>query len=209
MLAPAHKEPSKEKVKVAQSCPTLWDPMDCSLPGFSVHEILRARILGWVAMPFSRGSAQPRDWTQVSCIMGGLFTVWATREGPLGLGNEEPLRVFHQGSNRVSAVIWEDWLHRCPVLLPTCRRLLPPTHWKATLPKTSFHWQIFWCSHRQYDHWLVALKLFGLGVWTGISPNLNVDFIYWKFILSAFKFQCCESNPWYWPPHQATAWPEG
>ena len=59
---------------------------DCSLPGFSVHEILQARILEWIAMPFSRGSAQPRDWTQVSCIMGGFFTLWATSEGPLGVG---------------------------------------------------------------------------------------------------------------------------
>ena len=86
MLAPEHEGPLKEKVKVAQSCPTLWDPMDCSLPGFSVHEILQARILEWITMPFSRGSAQPRDWTQVSCIMGGFFTLWATREGPLGVG---------------------------------------------------------------------------------------------------------------------------
>ena len=43
------------KVLVAQSCPILCDPMDCSLPGFSVHGILQARILEWVAIPFSRG----------------------------------------------------------------------------------------------------------------------------------------------------------
>ena len=44
-----------QKVKISQSCPTLCDPMDCSLPGFSVHGILQARILEWVAIPFSRG----------------------------------------------------------------------------------------------------------------------------------------------------------
>ena len=44
-------------VKLLQSCPTLYDPMDCSLPGFSVHGILQARILEWVAMPSSRGSS--------------------------------------------------------------------------------------------------------------------------------------------------------
>ena len=49
------------------SSPTLWDPMDCSPPGSSVHGILQARILKWVADPFSRGSSQPRDGTQVSC----------------------------------------------------------------------------------------------------------------------------------------------
>ena len=63
------------KVKVAQSCPTLWDPMNCT-----VHGILQARILEWVAFPFSRGSSQPRDWTQVSCIAGGFFTSWDTRK---------------------------------------------------------------------------------------------------------------------------------
>ena len=49
-------------------------PMDCSLPGSSVHGILQARILEWVAIPFSRGSSQPRDRTQVSCIAGEFFT---------------------------------------------------------------------------------------------------------------------------------------
>ena len=62
------------KVKVAQLCPTLCDPMDCSLPGSSVHGIPQARLLEWVAVPFSRGSSQPRDQTQVSCIAGGFFT---------------------------------------------------------------------------------------------------------------------------------------
>ena len=56
-------------VKVAQSCPTLCDPMD-----YTVHGIFQARILEWVAFPFSRGSSQPRDRTQVSCFAGGFFT---------------------------------------------------------------------------------------------------------------------------------------
>ena len=54
--------------------------MDCNLPGSSVHGILQARILEGIAMPSSRGSALPRDRNQVSCIAGGFFTVWATRE---------------------------------------------------------------------------------------------------------------------------------
>ena len=53
----------KVKVLVTQSYPTLWDPMDCNPPGSSVHGILQARILEWVAFPFSRGSSQPRDQT--------------------------------------------------------------------------------------------------------------------------------------------------
>ena len=66
--------------EVAQSCLTLCDLMDCSSPGSSVHGILQARILEWVAISFSRGSSQPRDWTQVSCIAGRCFNLWATRE---------------------------------------------------------------------------------------------------------------------------------
>ena len=65
----------KAKVKVAQSCPTLCDPMD-----YTAHEILQARTLEWVAFPFSRGSSWPRHRTGVSCIAGRFFTNWATRE---------------------------------------------------------------------------------------------------------------------------------
>ena len=56
------------------------DPMDYSLSGSSVHGILQARILEWVAIPFSRGSSWPRDRTQFSHITGRVFTVWATRQ---------------------------------------------------------------------------------------------------------------------------------
>ena len=65
---------------VSQLCPTLCDPMDYSLPGSSVHEILQARILEWVAIPSPRKSSLPRDQTWVSCIAGRFFTIWATRE---------------------------------------------------------------------------------------------------------------------------------
>ena len=78
---------------VTQSCLTLYDPMDCSPPGSSVHRILQARILKWVAMPSFRGSFWPRNWTQVSCIFcivvrffiiepqGKPFGVKVTNEG--------------------------------------------------------------------------------------------------------------------------------
>ena len=66
--------------EVAQWCPTLCDPMDCSPPGSSIHGILQARVLEWVAICFSRGSSRPRDQTRVSGIVGRCFTVWATRE---------------------------------------------------------------------------------------------------------------------------------
>ena len=67
-----------EKILVTQLCLTLCDPMDCSPPASSVHGILQARILEWVASPFSRGSSRLKDWTQVSCFAGRFFTIWAT-----------------------------------------------------------------------------------------------------------------------------------
>ena len=75
---------------VAQSGSTLYDPMDCSLPGSSVHGIFPARILEWVAIYFSRRSSWPRDQTWVSCvscIVEGFFTCWANgyRLNPTGM----------------------------------------------------------------------------------------------------------------------------
>ena len=65
---------------VAQLCLTVCDPMDYSLPRSSIHGILQARVLEWVAISFSRGSSRPRDWTWVSRIAGRRFTFWATKE---------------------------------------------------------------------------------------------------------------------------------
>ena len=63
-----------------QSCPTLCNPMNCSLPGSSVHGIFQAGILEWVAISFSRGSSQPRDQTWVSHIASRFFTTGPPRE---------------------------------------------------------------------------------------------------------------------------------
>ena len=69
-----------KKVKVAQSCLTLCNPIYCSLPDSSVRGILQARRLEWVPMPFSRGYFWPRDRTQVLCIADRFFTIWVTRK---------------------------------------------------------------------------------------------------------------------------------
>ena len=61
------------KVLVTQSCPALCNPMACSFPGSPVHRVFQARILEWVAIPFSRGSSQPRDQTQVCCIASKIL----------------------------------------------------------------------------------------------------------------------------------------
>ena len=94
----------KYKVLVAQSCPTLCDPMNCSLPGSSLSMgILQARMLEWVDISFSRGSFWPRDGTQVSCIAGRFFTIWATREA--------------QYSKEHNTYIWNDLISKLNYLL--------------------------------------------------------------------------------------------
>jgi len=78
-------------VLVAQSCPTLGNPMDYKPPGSSVHGILQERILEWVAIPSSRGSSQPRNQIHVSSITGVFFTIWAIREATREATMEVPI----------------------------------------------------------------------------------------------------------------------
>ena len=75
-----HTIREKVKVLVIQLCASLCNPMDCSPPGVSVHEISQVRMLEWVAISFSRGYSRPREWTCIFCIAGRFITVWATRE---------------------------------------------------------------------------------------------------------------------------------
>ena len=75
--------------EVSQSCPTLCDPIDCSLSGSSVHGIFQARVLEWIAISFSRGSSRPRNRIRVSHIAGRCLTVWATREACLLYHNKK------------------------------------------------------------------------------------------------------------------------
>ena len=80
--------------EVAQLCLTLCNPMDCSLTCFSVHGILQARILEWVAISFSRRSSRPRDWTWVSRIVGRRFTIWATKPLTKVFLRRHPPKIF-------------------------------------------------------------------------------------------------------------------
>ena len=80
---------------VSHSCPIFCDLMDCVPPGSSIHGILQASKLEWVAIPFSRGSSWPRDRTQVSCIAGGFFTIWATREALISRFNLNAVDTYH------------------------------------------------------------------------------------------------------------------
>ena len=103
----------KKAVEVIQSCPTLCDPMD-----YIFHGILQARILEWVVVPFSRGSSQPRDQTQASCMVGGFFTSWVTREASdywSGSPTSSPRDLPDPGIELGSCTLQEDCL---PAELP-------------------------------------------------------------------------------------------
>ena len=83
IITPLHLWKESEML-ITQSCPTLWDPMDCNPSGSSAYGILQARILEWIAIPFSRGYSWPRDRTHISCspcMAGKFFITSATREG--------------------------------------------------------------------------------------------------------------------------------
>ena len=111
--------------EVAQSCPTLCDPMDCSLPDFSVHGIFQGRVLERVAIFFSRGSSQPRDQTLVSHIAGRHFTLWATRKpwfgkipwnrkwqsAPVFLPGESHGQRSRVGYSAWGLRVWCNWVH--------------------------------------------------------------------------------------------------
>ena len=85
--------------EIVQPCPALCEPMDCSLPGSSVHGIFQAIVLEWIAISFSSGSSQPRDRTRVSHIVDRCFTVWATRE--VASGSFQMSQLFASGGQSI------------------------------------------------------------------------------------------------------------
>ena len=98
----------KVKVKVTQLCPTLWNPID-----YTFHGILQARILEWVAFPFFRGSSQPRNQTQGSCIIGGSFTSGATRGAHFLIKRIFKQVFFKIGKNNWDALYIYTYIYIC------------------------------------------------------------------------------------------------
>ena len=126
------RPPRETESEVAQPCPTLCDPIDCSLPGSSVHGIFQARVLEWVAISFSRGSSRPRDWTRVSRIVGRCFTFCLTKEIATHSNilawripwTEKSSRLWSTGPHKVwlkwlkhNQPRWESWLHLAGTLI--------------------------------------------------------------------------------------------
>ena len=100
-------------------------PRDCSPPGSSLHGILQARKLEWVAIPFSRWSSPPRDWTQISCTWSRFFTIWATKEAP------GQVKIYRSQSSARGSLLFSCGQHvlgHCPVPLssePLLHSVLP------------------------------------------------------------------------------------
>ena len=127
--------------EVAQSCPTLCNPMDSSLPGSSVHGIFQARILEWAAISFSRGSSQPRDWTGVSCTADRSFIIWATR-GQINSVQNSPV-TLSQG--RLERSLQAEVLQMHRGLSPISKRekkcgARMGSYWRFMTQKAFWHW---------------------------------------------------------------------
>ena len=130
---------SEREHEVAQSCPTLRDPMDCSLPGSSVHGIFQARVLEWIAISISKGSSQPRDRTWVSHIVDRRFTV-----------SGQCLR--WQSLPGTNTALVQPWEWRPPEILNcvysghACLSALTHAHTRPVIPKPIW-WQIYEVRH--------------------------------------------------------------
>ena len=114
---------SPAAAKSLQSCPTLYDPMNGSLPGSSVHGILQTRILEWIAMSFSWGSSQPRAQTWVSYIAGVFFTIWSpgkpkpptnllTWSSPFPKPHGCIMCTHGETLHSYKKLMWLDWAHQ-------------------------------------------------------------------------------------------------
>ena len=163
-----------------QSCLTLWDSMDCSPPVSSVQVILQARILEWLVMPSSRGSSQPRDWTQVSCIVGKLFvSLWTiAREAP------QSMDIFRQEyRSGLPYPPLEDLpdigINPHLMCLPDCRWILYPlSYWK--FPIISLYMLSIWKSQSQLSdfHFHRDYQMESVRQDTPVLCEKKVDFDY-------------------------------
>ena len=162
--------------------------MGCSHPGSSVHGILQARILEWVAISFSRGSFQPRDWTQVSWIAGRFFDIWATREALAN--NKDSIKSSELKSCEYLIIPWlsvfQDFSAHSAcvfniIFMKTCYLMLE----KAMAPHFStIAWKIPWAeepgrlqSMRSLTvghDWATSLSLFTFMHWRRMATHSSV-----------------------------------
>ena len=162
--------------EVAQLCLTLCDLMDCSLPGCSVCGILQARILEWIAISSHRGSSWPRDRTQVSCIAGRLYTVWATRE--------------KKGIYKAS-VCWGPWV-RGVFRLDLVIKMWPQTDTEPSqLGGDCSHVRLVWECSQMISMWPFSLvKALNSTLWTFFEFRIMFSESLQKRAWSIIKLPC-------------------
>ena len=164
--------------EVAQSCPTLCNPVDCSLPGSSVHGILQARILEWVATSFSRVSSRPRDRTWVSRIGGRHFNLWATREAQY----KDPIIISNLEMKKLRLKRWRGQHY---IDTKTRQR-----HYKKTTDQY-FLWTLIPRSLTKYENWsqqyvkriihydqmgfIPAMKKWWFNIWKSIHVIYHIN----------------------------------
>ena len=146
-------------VKVTQLCLTLCNPMDCSLAGSSVHGILQERRLEWVPVPFSRGSSEPRDQTQDSCISGRFLTFWAMAW--------VPMPVSMPSARALEKVLWNVFIFFSSLLFSRVNlstsviqpyQLSCPAAWNMISPVSSGSWGYMVTLHSSWDDLLTTFK---------------------------------------------------
>ena len=153
----------------SQLCPALRDLLDCSLPSSSVHGIFQARILEWVAIPFSRGSSQPRDRTQVSHIAG--FTTLQALPSTEASVKYNPLQSpknSHQASERAASHAFHSFVPWEYALIKGSMKLF----WKGKI--TSCWKESYWKRKDKNTHWLYLLlqqRQGRTGSWCKMSPT--------------------------------------
>ena len=164
---------------VIKSCPTLCNPMDCSPPDSSVHEISQARILEWVTTSYSRDSSRTRDQTHISCVGRRILYHWATKETPWLWMHEQNLmtpkedqvcssdtsKVVERENIKIGASLWESnysyfivftyvWYHLCSQDLFRSQSTLR----LHTLAETIFAPLRIWMKNMLKSEWDVTLR---------------------------------------------------
>ena len=177
-----HSEKSAREV--AQSCPTLCDPMDCSLPGSSVHGSFQARILEWVAISFSRRSSQPRDWTQVSRIAGRRFTVClGSNIHSSSVYMSMPVSQFIP---LPSLTLWYPYLSSLRLCLSFCltRSSLPFSYYHIYALIYNIRFPLFWLHsdslwvHPRFCKWQLSIQPLSFLLWEG---EINGPKLLWQW----------------------------
>ena len=189
------------KVKVTQSCPTLCDPMH-----YTVHGILQARILEWVAIPLSRESSQPMNQIQVSHNAGGFFTSWATREA-----QPAPERPFLKEILQklfFAAVFFPNWQCSLSSVFWLGEFMLITSYFSESSCDTErmkSHWETRFCMHH-------VLRRAAAQIWScwaplsffcdlliarsQLSPVIVLSVFCAILVLTAMTMSWCSVSPW-------------